>query len=58
MLHFRAVAKSRFRKTADVVLCVFGAIVMVYTTTLTVLNWVNSGAAVPVPKFCDGKRGV
>ncbi|KFY34443.1 hypothetical protein V494_06778 [Pseudogymnoascus sp. VKM F-4513 (FW-928)] len=58
MLHYRAVAKSRFRKFSDIFLCVCGAIVMIYTTSMTVINWAGGDKAVPVPKFCDGKRGV
>ncbi|RAL68101.1 hypothetical protein DID88_008817 [Monilinia fructigena] len=36
MLHYRGVAKTRFRKGADILLCVFGLVVMVYTTALTI----------------------
>ena len=58
MLHYRAVAATRFRKMCDIVLCIFGAIVMVYTTAMTIINWAGSSDALPVPKFCDGKRGL
>ncbi|KAL8952302.1 MAG: hypothetical protein Q9222_001791 [Ikaeria aurantiellina] len=39
MLHFRAVAQSRRQQVIDVILCIFGFVVMVYTTTLTVRDW-------------------
>lgn len=55
MLHYRAVAKTQFRKICDVALCIFGLVVMGYTTTLTVLNWINTDESVPVPKYCDGR---
>ncbi|OBT70367.1 hypothetical protein VE03_00132 [Pseudogymnoascus sp. 23342-1-I1] len=58
MLHYRAVATTRFRKLSDVFLCVCGAIVMIYTTSMTIINWAGADKAVPVPKYCDGKRGM
>jgi proton-coupled amino acid transporter len=58
MLHYRAVATTRFRKICDIVLCIFGAIVMVYTTAMTIINWAGGDDATPVPKYCDGKRGL
>ncbi|KFY22956.1 hypothetical protein V493_06205 [Pseudogymnoascus sp. VKM F-4281 (FW-2241)] len=58
MLHYRAVATTRFRKLSDVFLCVCGVIVMVYTTSMTVMKWTSGDKVIPVPKFCDGKRGV
>lgn len=57
MLHYRAVATSRFMKIADVLLCIFGAVVMAYTTSLTIANWASDGGA-GLPKYCDGKTGV
>lgn len=58
MLHYRAVAATPFRKFSDIFLCICGAIVMVYTTSMTIINWAGDNNAVPVPKFCDGKRGL
>ncbi|KAI9742349.1 MAG: neutral amino acid transporter [Claussenomyces sp. TS43310] len=55
MLHYRAVAKTRFRKGADIVLCIFGAVVMVYTTALTIISWADSSSEPPLPKYCDGR---
>lgn len=54
MLHFRGVAKSRFRKGADVLLCIFGLVVMVYTTGQTVLSW-GSETGKPALSYCDKK---
>lgn len=56
MLHYRAVAKSRLMKIADVLLGIFGAVAMVYTTSQTIANWA-SGDGTPIPKYCDGKAG-
>lgn len=54
MLHYKAVAKTRFRKICDVILCIFGLVVMVYTTSLTVISWVTGGG-VPETRggYCD-----
>ena len=56
MLHFKAVAKSRFRKAADVVLCIFGLVVMVYTTSLTIKSWASGSAEPGLPSYCDKKK--
>jgi proton-coupled amino acid transporter len=53
MLHYRAVAKNRWYKLADVALMVFGGIVMVYTTSLTVSSWISGDSAKPLPAYCD-----
>jgi proton-coupled amino acid transporter len=53
MLHLRAVAKNRWYKLADVALMVFGLIVMVYTTSLTISSWVSGDSAKPLPAYCD-----
>ena len=45
MLHYKAVAKNVAWKIADVVLCIFGLGVMVYTTALTVKSWVGGNDA-------------
>ncbi|MCJ1270005.1 neutral amino acid transporter [Lobaria immixta] len=52
LLHLKAVAQSRTQKVADIVLCVVGIVVMVYTTTLTVQSWA-SGPGVRAPEYCD-----
>ena len=57
MLHFRGVAKTRFRKAADVLLCIFGLVVMVYTTSLTIISWAGGNEAPRQPGYCDEKKG-
>ncbi|KAI1820613.1 transmembrane amino acid transporter protein-domain-containing protein [Xylaria intraflava] len=52
LLHYRAVARTRARKLSDILLCIFGFIAMGYTTTLTVLSWVNGPGQRP-PGYCD-----
>lgn len=54
MLHYRSVARNRFWRISDIALCVFGVIAMVYTTSLTVMSWANSGG-VRLPGYCDEK---
>jgi proton-coupled amino acid transporter len=56
MLHFKGVAKTRFRKTCDVLLCIFGLIVMVYTTALTVMSWARGNQDPGLPSYCDKKN--
>jgi proton-coupled amino acid transporter len=56
MLHFKAVAKTQFRKSADILLCVFGLIVMVYTTSLTIKSWASGSAKHGLPSYCDKKN--
>ncbi len=55
MLHFKAVANSKFRKICDIALCIFGTVVMVYTTSLTIVNWVSGDSKPAPPKYCDGR---
>ena len=52
MLHLKAIANSKKQRIADVTLCVFGLVVMVYTTALTVQNWANGSSSKP-PGYCD-----
>ncbi|KAI1180861.1 transmembrane amino acid transporter protein-domain-containing protein [Nemania sp. FL0916] len=52
LLHYKAVARTRFRKISDIVLCIFGFIAMGYATSLTVISWVN-GPSKPPPGYCD-----
>jgi proton-coupled amino acid transporter len=56
MLHFKAVAKTRSRKTADVLLCIFGFVVMVYTTTLTMISWASGNQEPRLPSYCEKKN--
>lgn len=55
MLHYKAVARNRAWKIADIALCIFGLIAMAYTTSLTVMSWAGGSAAPPLPGFCDSK---
>lgn len=52
LLHLKAVAQTRRQRVGDVVLCVFGAVVMIYTTALTVMSWAG-GSSVKEPGYCD-----
>ena len=56
MLHFKGVAKTRYRKSADVLLCIFGLVVMAYTTSLTIISWASGTAEPGLPSYCD-KQG-
>ena len=53
MLHYKAVAKSLAWKAADVILCIFGLIVMAYTTSLTVISWASGDKERGLPSYCD-----
>jgi proton-coupled amino acid transporter len=52
LLHLKAVAKSRLQKGADYALCCFGIVGCVYTTILTVQQWMG-GSAAKAPGYCD-----
>ncbi|TVY25517.1 Vacuolar amino acid transporter [Lachnellula hyalina] len=55
MLHMRGVARTHFRKGCDIALCIFGVVVMAYTTILTVVSW--AGEQEPrLPSYCDKKK--
>lgn len=53
MLHYKAVARSKFWKYSDIFLCLFGFSAMAYTTSLTVMSWAN--AEPKMPGYCDKK---
>ncbi|KAJ5934808.1 hypothetical protein N7466_004355 [Penicillium verhagenii] len=54
LLHLRACARSRRQVFADIALTVLGVIGCIYTTSLTIQNWI--GAQVPQsPGYCDSK---
>ncbi|GAB1314954.1 hypothetical protein MFIFM68171_05164 [Madurella fahalii] len=55
MLHYRAVARNRFRKLSDILLCVFGFVAMAYTTSLTIMSWANDSGSGGMPSYCDSK---
>ncbi|KXX78101.1 Vacuolar amino acid transporter 3 [Madurella mycetomatis] len=54
MLHYKAVARNRFRKMSDILLCVFGFVAMAYTTSLTIMSWANDSGS-GMPSYCDRK---
>ena len=56
MLHYKAIATTRFRKFSDIALGIFGAVVMTYTTTLTVVSWASGPDAPVVPGYCDSHK--
>jgi proton-coupled amino acid transporter len=55
MLHYKAISRHWYSRVADVALIVFGFIVMVYTTSLTVKSWVGGGDVKP-PSYCDERK--
>jgi proton-coupled amino acid transporter len=54
MLHYKAIARTKFWRVADIVLCIFGFIAMAYATTLTAMSWASADPK--NPGYCD-KRG-
>ncbi|KAI9841196.1 MAG: neutral amino acid transporter [Sclerophora amabilis] len=52
MLHYKAVARTTSERGRDIALVVFGIVVMFYTTTLTLIGWVN-GNDEKTPGYCD-----
>ncbi|CAG9954101.1 unnamed protein product [Clonostachys rosea f. rosea IK726] len=56
MLHYRGVARTRFWKYSDIVLCIFGVIAMAYTTALTVMSWATEEPK--EPGYCDRRGAV
>ncbi|RCI07682.1 hypothetical protein L249_5735 [Ophiocordyceps polyrhachis-furcata BCC 54312] len=54
LLHYRAVARNRAWKIADVVLCIFGFFAMGYATSLTIMSWANAGAK--PPGYCERRN--
>lgn len=57
MLHYKSVARTRFRKSADVLLCIFGLVVMAYTTSLTIISWAKGNENPGLPSYCDKRNG-
>lgn len=55
MLHYKAVARTRWRKWSDVLLCVFGFVAMAYTTSLTVMSWASESGGGKSPSYCEIK---
>ncbi|KAL2162714.1 hypothetical protein VTH06DRAFT_6550 [Thermothelomyces fergusii] len=55
MLHYKAVAKTAFRRWSDIFLCIFGFIAMAYTTILTVMSWASDSGGGGLPSHCETK---
>lgn len=53
MLHYRAVARNRWWKISDIVLCIFGFCAMAYTTALTLSSWAGEDTGPSLPGYCD-----
>lgn len=53
LLHYKAVAEKRWQKIVDILLCIVGILVMVYTTALTAKSWADGGAK--TPGYCDDR---
>ena len=53
LLHLEAVATRGWQRVTDIALCCFGAVVMVYTTALTIQSWAG-GSSAKSPGYCDG----
>ncbi|KAL4890935.1 transmembrane amino acid transporter protein-domain-containing protein [Aspergillus ambiguus] len=54
LLHLRACARSKRQQIADMALSCFGVICCLYTTALTLANWVRGGD-VKAPGYCDSQ---
>ncbi|KAK6529827.1 neutral amino acid transporter [Arthrobotrys megalospora] len=55
MLHYKAVAKTTLSKVGDVILGIFGAGVMIYTTQQTIKSWYDGSGKPPAEGFCTPK---
>ncbi|KAE8147678.1 transmembrane amino acid transporter protein-domain-containing protein [Aspergillus avenaceus] len=56
LLHLKACAQSRKQQIADIALTCFGVVSCLYTTALTLANWVGGDAPKP-PGYCDSFFG-
>ncbi|KAA8649065.1 hypothetical protein EYZ11_003696 [Aspergillus tanneri] len=54
LLHLKACAQSRRQQIADIVLSCFGVVSCIYTTALTMSNWVGGGDD-KAPGYCDSR---
>lgn len=52
MMHYRVVAERLWQRIADVLLVILGFLAMGYTTTLTIMSWVQ-GEQQHSPGYCD-----
>ncbi|KAG6038512.1 hypothetical protein E4U41_004129 [Claviceps citrina] len=53
LLHLKAVARNRWWRISDMILCIFGFCAMAYATSLTIMSWANAEAR--APGYCDKK---
>jgi proton-coupled amino acid transporter len=53
MLHYKAIARTKFWRVADIALCIFGFVAMAYATTLTAMSWATADPK--HPGYCDQK---
>ncbi|KAJ9668796.1 hypothetical protein H2201_001042 [Coniosporium apollinis] len=54
LLHYKAVAQTRWQRFSDILLCMFGFVLMAYTSALTISSWVH-GSTTKMPGYCDNK---
>ncbi|KAH7401906.1 transmembrane amino acid transporter protein-domain-containing protein [Phaeosphaeria sp. MPI-PUGE-AT-0046c] len=54
LLHYRAVARTSRARLMDILLGIIGIVGMVYTTALTVNQWIQ-GSAPKAPGYCDSR---
>ncbi|KAL5342624.1 transmembrane amino acid transporter protein-domain-containing protein, partial [Aspergillus crustosus] len=52
LLHLKACATTRRQKIADIALSILGVVSCIYTTSLTINNWVK-GSNTKAPGYCD-----
>lgn len=52
-MHYKAVSDRTWKRVADLALCVFGVVVMGYTTSLTIISWTQGGQDAKPPGYCD-----
>lgn len=55
-MHYKVVARNRWQRISDLLLCVFGVLVMGYTTALTVISWTNGSGQPKAPGYCDESK--
>ncbi|ERF76548.1 hypothetical protein EPUS_05821 [Endocarpon pusillum Z07020] len=53
LLHVKAVARTHWQKTADYALFCFGIVGCIYTTTLTITQWVGNSTLKSPDRYCD-----
>lgn len=51
-MHYKVISRTTFKRACDLGLVGLGIVVMIYTTALTIYNWLHGSSAKP-PGFCD-----